>query len=147
MIYWLKTTIARPWWTMLKKNLATLFGRPYFKVFIFEAGGIGKVGIDAHYNIHFLYRLDAAYEAAGSDIYERSMDEQAKISIYLYDTLGGIAENYAPMPDISSITGDDIGADVPPLAFRGGEEVRQVVDLAQPQTQDERPTNLDIQMG
>ena len=141
MMLWFRRFVARPWWTIVKLHLSTFMGRPYFKVFIFQTDKIGNVGIDAHYNIHFLYALDAAYEEAGSDIYSRGMDEQAKVSIYLYDTIGSIAENYMPAPEID-LGEDDIGADIPAMGFRGGEEVRQVVDLAN--TND---SHLDIQMG
>jgi hypothetical protein len=142
MINWIRTTLARPWWTIFKMNIATFRGKPYFKVFIFQTDKIGNVGIDAHYNIHFLYQLDSAYEIAGSDVYNRGLDEQAKISIYLYDTIGGIAENYIPPPETEYVD-DDIGADVPAMAYRGGEEVKQVIDLGKPKRADE----FDIQRG
>jgi hypothetical protein len=125
---WLKRFVTRPWWTMLKLQLFTVFGKPYFKVFVYRTEP-GHVAIDAHHNVHFLYELDRLYRAAGSDYYTDDLDEQAKISIYLYDSFGNIAENYIPVDQVG-MGDDDIGADVPPMAWRGGEEVKQTVDLA-----------------
>ena len=139
---WFRRFLARPWWTMLKLTLYTMMGKPYFKTFIWRTEG-GQSAIDAHHNVHFIYELDRMYAAAGSDYYNQNMDDQAKVAIYLYDTLGNIAENYMP-PEQVVVGEDDIGADVPPLAFRGGEEVRQVVDLAE---QPNAGNRLDVEMG
>ncbi len=139
---WFRRFLARPWWTMFVMALHTLMGKPYFKTFIWRTDS-GHSAIDAHHNIHFIYELDRMYAAAGSDYYDQNLEDQAKIAIYLYDTIGNIAENYMP-PEEINIGEDDIGADVPPLAFRGGEEVKQVVDLA------DRPgsgNRLDVEMG
>lgn len=133
----------KPWWTITKRHLATLMGKPYFKVTIFETGR-GQVGIDAQYNIHFIYQLDGIYSAAGATHYNRDMEEQAKIAIYLYDSIGQIAENYMPLPTAEQIEGMDLDDGVPPMALNGGEEVRQVVDLANnPGT----TSRLDVEMG
>jgi len=142
---WLKSIIARPWLTILSLNLHTMFGKPYFKVIMFHNKEIGQVAIDAHYNVHFLYQLDAAYARAGSDYYEPGLEEQAKIAIYMYDTAGGIAENYMP-PEELILGDDDIAPDVPGMAFRGGEEVRQVVDLADHPGNNPK-SSLDVKMG
>jgi hypothetical protein len=139
---WFKRFIARPWLTMLIMAIYTMFGKPYFKVFIFQTER-GNVAIDAHYNIHFIYELDGVYDQADTDYYDKNLEQQAKVAIYLYDTLGNIAENYMP-PEEIVLGEDDIGDDIPPLAFRGGEEVRQVVDLADKNA----PTSpLDVKMG
>jgi hypothetical protein len=124
-------------------NVYTMLGKPYFKVFIFQTDRVGNVAIDAHYNIHFIYELDGVYAMAKSDYYDRNLEQQAKVSIYLYDTLGNIAENYMP-PEELMFDENDIGADVPAMGFRGGDEVRQVVDLA-----DRSSSNspLDVKMG
>lgn len=140
---WFKRFIARPWWTMLAMAIYTMLGKPYFKVFIFQTDKVGNVAIDTHFNVHFIYQLDRTYRAAGAEHYDENLEDQAKVAIYLYDTIGNIAENYMP-PEEVVIGEEDIGADVPPMAFRGGEEVRQVVDLAdQPGT----GSRLDIEMG
>ena len=105
---WLKQFISRPWLTILALQAHTLFGKPYFKVLIFQTDTVGNVGIDAHYNLHFIYELDAAYAQAGSDYYDPSIDKQGKIAIYLYDTTGNIAEKYMP-PEQLLVAEDDIG--------------------------------------
>ncbi len=145
---WFKQFIARPWFTILSLHLHTLFGQPYFKVLIFQTDKVGNVAIDTHYNYHFLYSLDAIYKQAGSDYYDQSLEEQGKIAIYLYDTIGNIAENYMPLEELI-VDEDDIAADVPAMGFRGGEEVRQVVDLADnPQANPQANKNpLDVKMG
>ena len=124
------------------RGIYTALGKPYFKVIMWRTAE-GQMAIDAHHNIHFIYELDRIYKAAQSDYYDDSLDDQAKLAIYLYDTLGNIAEQYMPVEQLVSEL-EDIGADVPALAFRGGEEVRQVVDLADQPAQGGR---LDIQMG
>lgn len=117
----------KPWLTILTKNLYTFIGKPYFKVSVFHHREIGQVGVDAQYNIHFLYRLDSAYEAANVEYYNRGLSEEAKVAIYLYDTMGSIAENYMPMP--SELRNMDEEAE--PMSLRdGGDPVKQVVDLA-----------------
>lgn len=140
---WFRRFIARPWWTLLKLQIFTMLGKPYFKVFVFQTDKVGNVGIDAHYNVHFIYELDRIYKAADSDYYSPELDQQAKVSIYLYDTFGNIAENYIPVEQVT-IGEDDIGANVPAMGWRGGEEVKQTVDLAN------RPagsSKLDVEMG
>lgn len=133
---------ARPWWTMFKMSIASMLGKPYLKVFLFRTRD-GSMGIDAHYNIHFLYDLDNRYERAGAEHYDRNLEDQAKVAIYLYDNLASIAENYMPQPDLQDLL-EEMGEDAPPLAFRGGEAVRQVVDLGKPGG---GKSTLDVEMG
>jgi hypothetical protein len=140
---WLKRFIARPWMTIVMMTIYTMLGKPYFKVFIFQTDKVGNVAIDSHYNIHFIYELDSVYALAESDYYDKNLEQQAKVAIYLYDTLGNIAEQYMPAEELI-LGDDDIGADVPALAFRGGEEVKQVVDLAD---RSGPRSPLDVKMG
>ena len=140
---WFKRFFARPWLTLITMTVYTMLGKPYFKVFIFQTDKVGNVAIDSHYNIHFIYELDNVYALAESDYYDKNLEQQAKVAIYLYDTLGTIAERYMPVEELV-LGDDDIGADVPPLAFRGGEEVRQVVDLAD---RSGPLSPLDVKMG
>jgi len=145
---WFRQFIARPWFTIISMAVHTVMGKPYFKVFIFQTDKVGNVAIDAHYNVHFVYSLDAIYAQAGSDYYDPTLDEQGKVAIYLYDTVGNIAENYMP-PEQLIVDEDDIAADVPVMGFRGGEEVRTIVDLAEhPNSPAARRTSpLDVKMG
>lgn len=117
----------KPWFTIMMKNLYTFIGKPYFKVSVFHHKEIGQVGVDAQYNVHFLYRLDSAYESAGVEYYNRGLSEEAKIAIYLYDTMGSIAENYMPLP--SELR--DISDEAEPMPLRDSNEpIKQVVDLS-----------------
>jgi hypothetical protein len=72
-----------------------------------------------------------------------NLEDQAKVAIYAYDTIGNIADKYMPLEELI-YDESDIAADVPAMGSRGGEEVRQVVDLA------DRPQStspLDVKMG
>lgn len=123
-----RAVYQKPWLTILIKNLYTFVGKPYFKVSVFHHKEIGLVGVDAQYNIHFLYLLDSAYDAAGVEYYNRGLSEEAKVAIYLYDTMGSIADNYMPMPSgLQEIMDDD---DIPPMRMQDeADTIRQVVDL------------------
>jgi len=131
----------KPWLTILMKNLYTFFGKPYFKVTVFHHREIGQVGVDAQYNIHFLYLLDGAYEIAGVDYYNRGLSEEAKIAIYMYDTMGSIADNYMPMPNILQEGMDD---EYIPSMSMSDESIKQTVDLGKP---DSSGTSFDIARG
>lgn len=139
---WFRQFIARPWLAIIALNIHTVLGKPYFKMIIFRTGR-GDTAIDAHFNIHFIYELDNAYAMAGSEYYDSNFEDQAKVAIYMYDTIGNIAEKYMPLEELV-LDEDDIAADVPPMAFRGGEEVRQVVDLAD---REQQTSPLDVKMG
>ena len=143
-MYWFRRVIARPWWTLVKLHVSNMLGKPYFKVFIFQTDRVGNVGIDAHYNIHFIYELDNAYERAGATHYNKHLDDNAKVAVYLSDNLGQIADNYLPVDqEVQELIDESLAGGVPPMKLQGGEEVRQVVDLA------DRKENstLDIEMG
>jgi hypothetical protein len=123
-------------------NLYTMLGKPYYKLYMFRTDR-GDTAIDAHFNIHFIYELDNIYAQAGSDYYDVNLEDQAKVAIYAYDTIGNIADKYMPLEELI-YDESDIAADVPAMGSRGGEEVRQVVDLA------DRPQStspLDVKMG
>lgn len=138
----LKTLLRTPWLSVISKLWYTLLGKPYFKVTMVDIGS-GQTGIDAQYNIHFIYQLDNLYSRTGSTIYQRDLKEQHKITIYLYDSINQIADEYGirDEPEIEHETMEGI-----PMAVGGGEEVKQVVDIA---TMDRSGNNsrLDIEMG
>ena len=143
-MHWFRRVVARPWWTLLKLHVSTMFGKPYFKAFIFQTDQVGNVGIDAHYNIHFIYDLDNAYELVGAAQYNKHLDNNAKVAIYLADNLGQIADKYLPVDsEVQDLIDESLTGDIPPMTLQGGEEVRQVVDLADRQ----RDSKLDIEMG
>ncbi len=143
-MHWFRRVIARPWWTLCKLHMSTMLGKSYFKVFIFQTDRVGNVGIDAHFNIHFIYELDNAYERVGATHFDRNLDDNAKVAIYLSDNLGQIAEAYLPVDsEIQDLIDESLDGDIPPMTLQGGEEVRQVVDLADRG----KSSTLDIEMG
>jgi len=143
-MYWFRRFVARPWWTIIKLHAFTMLGKPYFKVFIFQTDRVGNVGIDAHFNIHFIYELDNAYELAKATHFNKHLDDNAKVAIYLSDNLGQIAEQYLPVDsEVQDLINESLTGDVPPMTLQGGEEVRQVVDLADRG----KDSTLDIEMG
>ncbi len=110
------------------KHIATALGRPYHHTAITRGTERGTANVDAQFNSLFIYELERLYDSdpKTENIIDRMAPDNEKVAIYLYDMIANIAENYLP-PE--PVMGQDIGADVPPLAYRGGEEVRQVVDL------------------
>jgi hypothetical protein len=143
-MHWLRQIVFRPWWTMTKLHLSTMFGKPYLKVFIFQTDRVGNVGIDAHFNIHFIYELDNAYELVKATHYDKHLDDNAKVAIYLSDNLGQIADQYLPVDsEVQDLIDESLAGNIPPMTLQGGEEVRQVVDLADRK----RSSSLDIEMG
>lgn len=126
---WLKRLLSKKYWTIVCKGLATLTGKPYFKVYLFHHQQIGTVAIDAYYNSHFIYKLDQAYKENDAKHYKMTLPDEQKVAIYMYDVLGGIAENYINIKDLYDDS-DPYGEGVPPMSMHGGESVRQVVDLA-----------------
>ncbi len=139
---WFRQFIARPWFTIIMMNFYTILGKPYYKVYMFRTAR-GDTAIDAHFNIHFIYELDNIYAQAGSDYYDVNLEDEAKVAIYTYDTIGNVAEKYMPIEELVYDEAD-IAADVPAMGFRGGEEVRQVVDLAD---RGKSTSPLDVKMG
>ncbi len=143
---WLKQFLARPWASIIALKYYTLFGMPYYKMIIFRIGR-GECGVDAHFNIHFIYELDNAYAQADSDYYDANLEDEAKVAIYMYDTVGNIAEKYMPLEELV-VDGNDIDTDVPPMAFRdGGESATTVVDLANRSGNTKSGSSLDVEMG
>lgn len=112
----------------IMKTIYTALGRPYFKMtFKYFHAGPGGVYIDAHYNNFFIYELERLYHKKGDDKVMDPLSDDEKILVYVYDLVADQAEELLPQEDI-----DDIGDNIPMLGFRGGQEVKQVVDLGKP---------------
>ena len=110
-------------------HIATALGRPYHRTTITRGKEVGTSNIDAEFNSLFIYEVERQYDSnpTTKGVIDKMAPDNEKVAIYLYDMLANLAEPYLPAePQV----GDDIGADIPALGFRGGEEVRQVVDLA-----------------
>lgn len=109
-------------------HISTALGRPYFRMIISRAADSGGAGIEAEYNSLFIYEIERVYRSKpGGEIISLDAPDNEKIMIYVYDIIGNIAEPYLPAEQ--PMVGEDIGADVPVMGFRGGEEVKQVIDL------------------
>lgn len=112
------------------KHVYTALGRPYFHTTISHGKERGSVTVDAQFNNIFIYEMERTYRLKGEDKILNSLaEDNEKVAVYLYDVIANIAENYLPSEHAPM---EDIGADVPAMGFRGGEEVRQVVDLGKP---------------
>lgn len=103
------------------------------------------MSIDAQFNSLFIYELDRQYLEMASDMYNPMSDDNEKIAVYLYDVLSGIAEDYLP-PEKPYMV-EDIAADVQPMGYRGGETVKQVVDLSDVASKTISNNGIDIERG
>ncbi len=121
-----------------------IIGRPYLRA-VFVGTTDGSMSIDAQFNNLFIYELDRQYSEMQSDIFDTKADDNEKIAIYLYDVLSGIADNYLP-PEKPYMVGD-IAADVQPMGYRGGETVKQVVDLSDVASKTISNNGIDIERG
>lgn len=107
------------------KFIYTALGKPYFKItFKYFHAGPGGVYVDAEFNNFFIYELERLYKQKGEEKTLEPLDDDEKVTVYLYDLAYDLAEDNLPEESV-----EDIGADIPMLGFRGGEEVKQVIDL------------------
>ena len=121
----------------IAKHIFTALGRPYFRVTIGRGKETGEATVDAQFNSLFIYELERVYKAKGdATVLDPMAPENEKVAIYMYDVIGNIAENYLPPEGMP----EDIGDDVPMLGYRGGEEVKQIVDLGK----EAKKANIDI---
>jgi hypothetical protein len=127
------------------KAFNNILGRPYMRT-VFTGARDGSMSIDAQFNNLFIYELDHQYQQMGSEVYNPMADDNEKIAIYLYDVLSGIADDFLP-PEKPYNMVDDIAADVPPMGYRGGDEVRQVVDLSDVSAKTVSNNGIDIEKG
>ena len=130
-----------PW----KQFWATIRQQPYFRVIIENTKGEedGMVKINANHNYQFLWKLDKSYQSlGGATDYEATMPDHAKVAIFLDDITTDIAEPYRPdiMPG-----GDQEMEEGVPMYLNGGQEVKQVVDLAD--TLNQKGASVGVEMG
>jgi len=125
----IKGFLARPWLSIFMKTVYTLLGKPYFKTMIFHAGEVPNVGVDAIYNIHFIYQLDNAYSAAGANHYDRDAPDNEKVAIYLFDSITNLAEPYIPIHRL--VDGiDEETEGLPAINMGEGDHATTRVDLS-----------------
>lgn len=130
---------------LVLKAFNNIIGRPYMRT-VFIGSTDGSMSIDAQFNSLFIYELDRQYQQMTTDMYDPMADDNEKIAVYLYDVLSGIAENYLP-PEKPHGMVEDIAPDVPTMGFRGGEDVRQVVDLSDVSAKTVSNNGVDIERG
>jgi hypothetical protein len=141
----IKGFLARPWLSIFMKTVYTLLGKPYFKTMIFHAGEVPNVGVDAIYNIHFIYQLDNAYSAAGADHYDRDAPDNEKVAIYLFDSITNLAEPYIPVRQL--IDGiDDEAEGLPAINLGQGDHATTRVNLNDPNQLNDG-SHLDLKVG
>lgn len=119
---------------LILKHLFTALGKPYFRTVISRGKEQGTTNVDAQFNSLFIYEIERIYRVEGGDLMTPTAPDNEKVAIYLYDTISNIAEPYIPPPTNALEELDD---SVPPMGFRGGEEVKQVVDLGKQQNKND----------
>lgn len=121
----------------IAKHIFTALGRPYFRTTFSRGSEPGEATVDAQFNSLFIYELERVYKSKGDNtILDPMAPENEKIAVYMYDVIGNIAENYLPPEGMP----EEIDEGVPMLGYRGGEEVKQIVDLGK----EARKSNIDI---
>jgi len=114
----------------LKRFWTTIRQRPYLQVVIrnSKTDEDGMVKIEAEHNYQFLLQLDQAYSRLGAAVdWDARMPDHAKIAIFISDITSDVAEPYRN--DVAPREPEDTG-DAPPMYLNGGQEVRQVIDIA-----------------
>jgi len=109
------------------KDKATEAQLPFLKVSILMSRD-GQMQTDVNFNKFAIGMIDTDYQSAEVDYYHPTMDDNAKVAIYLSDTLNTIAANYLPdeFKEVVKDAVDEYENDVPELS---GNFDKQVVDL------------------
>ena len=124
-------SLALKFYDPVCKFWATIRQRPYLRIVIrnTKEGEDGIAQIDADYNPQFMWDLDRYYGKLGKGIdYDATMPDNAKIAIFMDDVTADVAEQYRP--DMPPEFSDGLDDQVPPMFLNGGQEVKQVVDIA-----------------
>ena len=109
------------------KQDATDNEHAYMKVTIIM-GKDNRMQTDVDINKFAVAVIDSEYQAAKVDYYHPSMEDNAKLAIYLSDTMNTIASNYLPEEfkrEVQDVI-DDYRGEVPDMS---GNFDKQVVDL------------------
>ena len=128
----------------IKKTFLTLFGSPYFRVTIRLKKDM-TTEIDADFNNFFIIKLDQLYSGK-EGTWDSSLEDSDKVAIYLYDVIYGVVEPILPEEATSReelLEQEDLD-NIPPLAVRGGKEVKQIVDLG---NEDKSAGKVNIRLG
>lgn len=126
---------------MIKKFFDVL-NKPYFYLEMTQKLD-GEITIDPIYNYLFIKQIDEFYSKSVAD-YNPNMPDEGKVALFISDFMNNIADEYLPELTPEAQLEDDI-LNIPPLASRGGTEVRQVVDLGQTKPSVRR--NYDFEEG
>lgn len=129
----------------IKKWLASVAGQPFLYVEM-KTSNSGELDVNTMFNKHLIDHLDKLYKKNGYP-YDDEAPDDGKVVIFIADCFSDQAAEYLPPPDLEDeVLQDDFLAGIPPLTFRGGtagQEVRQVVDLADRKPGDSEQT-IDI---
>lgn len=132
-------------WKKIKKLWFNLVNRPYLDMNI-SLKQNGSINIDAEYNGVFIYDLDRQYQNV--EAFKNAQTDDEKVAMLAYDILYGIVQPILPPEEEVSGEEEDRPHDpyenIPPLAFRGGVENRQVVDIASLGKDDTDARKVDI---
>lgn len=110
-----------------EKETKSIKGEPYFLATI-SIDDNGKATLEEDHNKHFIYYLDKSYKSNRAP-YDPDAEDVSKVAVFMYDVISQVAIPYLPVDETDL---DDENPDlnnIPPLAIRGGKEVKQVVDL------------------
>lgn len=128
----------------VKQLWATIRQKPYIRIIIENTNNSeeGMVKVNANHNYQFMWKLDQAYTKLGNNTdYEANMPDHAKIAVFMDDITSDIADPYRQ--DVSP--GTEETEEGVPMFLNGGEEVKQIVDLAD--TLKSKGSNIDVEMG
>jgi hypothetical protein len=113
----------------IKKFIYSLLGKPFIDV-RFSMDKDGKINVDAKFNQHYIYVMDRTYD--DNPLFDKHWGDDDKVLFNLYDIVSTMADPLLPEEPIEERMNEDDAdpfKDVPVLAFRGGQEVKQVVDI------------------
>ena len=124
------------------RKVYDVLSKPYFYLEMKQKLD-GEITIDPRYNYLFIKQLDKFYSESAVD-YDPNMPDEGKVALFISDFMNNIADGYLPEPEPEAQLEDDV-LNIPPLASRGGTEVKQVVDLGQTKPSVRR--NYDLEEG
>lgn len=135
-------------WATIKnpsKLLANINNEPYFRAVItLDENQATQINVD--FNSNFVYELDELYRT--NPAYQRAQSNNDKMAVLLHDITSGIFLTTFPEDpdevDPEELFQRDDLSNIPPLAIHGGKEVKQVVDLANP---DENTREVRVELG
>lgn len=131
-------------WMKIKKWWCNITNRPFLDV-NFRLKQDGTLDINAEYNGVFIYDLDRQYRDI--EAFQNARTDDEKIAMMIYDIVFGIVQPILPPEedqDPEEESPDEAYKDAPVMAFRGGVENRQIVDIADLTGQETDVRGVDV---